>query len=305
MPPLRTCRRFATNPLLTVAQYPQLEGNINGPSVIAVPTWLPNPLGRYYMYFGHHQGTSIRLAYADALTGPWRLHEPGTLQLVQTPCYGHIASPDVHVNDAQQTIDMYYHGPLLVREEWMQDDLARQFPYLQGQRTLLARSQDGLHFVSGDRNLGPSYWRYFHWCQVGYALAMPGLLYRRQGQARDRFSAGPLLFGPEYRHFAVDASPEGLTVYTTRVGDTPERILGTRIDTRALWTQWTRGPMMEVLRPEYNYEGCEEPRVPSVRGAIHTPAHQLRDPCILRDAERVYLFYAIAGEQGIAGAELV
>ncbi|NET62179.1 MAG: hypothetical protein F6K47_40550, partial [Symploca sp. SIO2E6] len=30
--------------------------NINGPSLIRVPEWIENPLGRYYLYFAHHQG---------------------------------------------------------------------------------------------------------------------------------------------------------------------------------------------------------------------------------------------------------
>jgi hypothetical protein len=39
--------------------------NINGPAAIRVPEWIENPLGNYYLYFAHHQGTYIRLAYAD------------------------------------------------------------------------------------------------------------------------------------------------------------------------------------------------------------------------------------------------
>lgn len=91
-------QRFATNPLITPASSPTLGENINGPSVIRVPSWLPNPLGRYYLYFAHHAGTFIRLAYADDVQGPWRIYEPGTLHLEDAPAfYDHIASPDVHV----------------------------------------------------------------------------------------------------------------------------------------------------------------------------------------------------------------
>lgn len=303
MPLTGLFQRFATNPLLTVAQYPQLEDNINGPSVIETPAWLPNPLGRYYMYFAHHQGRSIRLAYADDLRGPWQLYEPGTLQLEETPCSGHIASPDVHVNEDRQSIEMYYHGPILSPQEWEQDDLTHRFPYLYGQRTLLARSADGVNFDSGTRILGPSYWRYFRFRQAGYALAMPGILYRQIGQDPEEFQEGPCLFGPECRHFAVDVCHEELTVYFSRAGDLPERILGTRLDTRDQWLHWTAGPLVEVLCPAAAYEGANEPLVASARGAIHEPAHQLRDPCILRQGDDVWLFYAIAGEQGIAGAK--
>ena len=35
--------------------------NINGPTVIKVPKWINDPLGRYYMYFAHHKGSHIKL----------------------------------------------------------------------------------------------------------------------------------------------------------------------------------------------------------------------------------------------------
>ena len=55
--------------------------NIQGPSLIRVPDWLENPLGVYYLYFADHKGSYIRLAYADELTGPWHIYQPGSLQL--------------------------------------------------------------------------------------------------------------------------------------------------------------------------------------------------------------------------------
>lgn len=38
--------------------------NVNGPSVLLAPEWMPEPPGRYLMYFAHHHGRSIRLAAA-------------------------------------------------------------------------------------------------------------------------------------------------------------------------------------------------------------------------------------------------
>ena len=61
-----------------------LGNNINGPSVIRVPGWVKLPLGKYYMYFAHHAGQFIRMAYADAVEGPWRIYEPGVLQASRT-----------------------------------------------------------------------------------------------------------------------------------------------------------------------------------------------------------------------------
>ena len=63
---LGTVRRFPQNPLITLASSPSLGDNINGPSIVRVPDWVERPLGRYYMYFAHHMGAFIRLAYADA-----------------------------------------------------------------------------------------------------------------------------------------------------------------------------------------------------------------------------------------------
>ena len=69
--------RLPTDPIITPALHDSLGGNINGPSLIRTPAWLPNALGRYYLYFAHHQGEFIRLAYADDLAGPWQVHAPG------------------------------------------------------------------------------------------------------------------------------------------------------------------------------------------------------------------------------------
>ena len=124
--------RFTGNPLITFASSPRLDvcapkyrpdypdcPSINGPSVIRVPEWIENPLGRYYMYFANHVGDHIRLAYADSPTGPWTVHEPGTLRLDQVDdvFWDHIASPDVHVDDQRQRILMYFHAPLANQRE--------------------------------------------------------------------------------------------------------------------------------------------------------------------------------------------
>ena len=120
-------QRLEGNPIVTPAMLSGTSGeDINGPSIIRVPDWLPNPLGRYYLYFAHHKGHYIRLAYAESLTGPWTVHEPGTLRLQQTRCdsiprsdmvaYKHVASPDVHVDDAAHKIRMYFHCNVFLGE---------------------------------------------------------------------------------------------------------------------------------------------------------------------------------------------
>ena len=119
-----------------------------------MPDWIPaservNPAANYYMYFAHHVGFNIRLAWAESLTGEWTLFNTGNAPDrawgvngnntgTQTPrsgvlslssgntgnnrvesnggnnliaANGHIASPDVHVDDVNQRILMYFHAP--------------------------------------------------------------------------------------------------------------------------------------------------------------------------------------------------
>ena len=73
--------RLCDGPIVGPETHPSIGDNIQGPSLIRVPDWVENPLGRYYLYFADHKGTYIRLAYADALTGPWQVHAPGSLHL--------------------------------------------------------------------------------------------------------------------------------------------------------------------------------------------------------------------------------
>ena len=77
-------QRLAENPLITVRSSPSLGGNVNGPTVIRVPAWVEHPMGKYYMYFANHMGDFVRLAYADRVTGPWTIHEPGVLHARDT-----------------------------------------------------------------------------------------------------------------------------------------------------------------------------------------------------------------------------
>jgi hypothetical protein len=58
--------------------------NINGPSLIRVPGFVAQPLGKYYLYFAHHKGSYIRLAYADNVEGPYTVYTPGALQLSES-----------------------------------------------------------------------------------------------------------------------------------------------------------------------------------------------------------------------------
>lgn len=295
-------RRFAQNPIIRPEMLPAADGaNINGPSLIRVPEWIPNRLGNYYLYFAHHNGKYIRLAYANQLAGPWRIYEPGTLHLEEAPgCKGHIASPEVVVDEERRQIRMYFHGP------------ARA---VAGQKTFVALSTDGLKFKASDAILGIFYWRVFRWDDWWYAMAKGGLLYRSRDGLRD-FELGRNPFpgsdarDPNYnnsgpRHVALHRVGPSLWVYYSSIGDAPERILRCRIDLTPDWKDWKTSAPEEVLRPETAYEGVNLPVKPSVAGAMKGPEHALRDPAIFVDTDgRVYLLYSVAGESGIAIAEL-
>jgi hypothetical protein len=299
--------RFSRNPIITREMLPGHDGeNINGPSLIRVPPWVDGALGRYYLYFAHHEGRYIRLAYADDLAGPWTIHEPGTLRVEDTICSDatesshagveHVASPDVHVDVELRQIRMYFHCPVHISGPNARDDSYQQV-------TLVATSSDGLSFKPGAEPLGNSYFRVFEWEGYYYALGMPGVFYRSADGLSD-FEEGPTLFTTHMRHSAVTVQDGNLLVLYTVVGENPERILLSRIDLTRDWMTWSATEPVVLLEPEFDWEGANRPHEPSVRGRAMKPVRQLRDPALFETGDRTYLLYAVAGESGIAIAEI-
>ena len=282
-------QRLPYNPIITqhIGDKRDLEGNINGPSLIRVPDWIENPLGHCYLYFAHHNGTYIRLAYAYRVDDPWQVYAPGTLKLEEAYAIQHVASPDVHVDNERREIRMYYHSP--VPEG--------------GQRTKVATSKDGIHFTAAPEVLGLSYFRVFQWDGWHYAIGMPGVLYRSKDGLTD-FQQGPTLFPENIRHCAVKLDGSTMSIYYSMVGEAPESIYQSSIDLTPDWMNWRATDQQMLLKPELDYEGADLPNEPSKRGAIMEPVNQLRDPCIFEENGNTYLLYSIAGEQGIAIAGL-
>ncbi len=265
----------------------RIGSNVNGPSLIRAPEWLPDRLGKYYLYFAHHKGRFIRLAHADQLEGPWEVYEPGTLHLKDSHCVDHVASPDVHVDDEARQIRMYYHG---VSESGRQE-------------SRVAVSEDGLSFRCFPERLGSSYFRVFRWNEYHYALGMPGIFYRSE-DGLTGFEGGPTLFSQNMRHSAVKLEGNTLTVFYSNAGDAPESILVATIELRPDWTSWRESAPVTVLEPEPDYEGADLPVEASVRGWAPERVRQLRDPAIFEEDGRTYLLYSVAGEDGLAIARL-
>jgi hypothetical protein len=224
--------RLPQNPIVTPASSDTLGDNINGPSLIRVPSWIKHPLGKYYLYFAHHGGKYIRLAYAAELQGPWHIYGPGTLRLEQAPrCYDHIASPDVHVDEGRRELRMYFHCPAGAAGSV---DITEQ-------KTFVARSTDGLKFTADTLPLGPAYFRVFKYGGYYYSIVRGGLLLRSR-EPRGAFEEGPTLIksddGRILRHAAVDLRGDLLRIYYSRIGDRSERILASDVRLKPDWTDW-------------------------------------------------------------------
>jgi len=300
-------KRLKKNPII----YPEMDKtigtNIAGPSLIRIPSWINNPLGKYYLYFAGHKGKYIRLAYSENLGGPWQIYRKGSLHLkdsffpISRPEMmkkseslqenePHIASPDVHIIDNLKEIRMYYHG--------LESNGA--------QVTRVARSNDGIDFkAEKEVVVNPPYFRVFRYNKYYYGMGMPGIFYRSTDGLTD-FKRGPMLFNYKVRHAALKVNNEHneLEIYWSRVGDAPERILLSIIDLNKNWLKWTPSDPIEIIRPEKDWEGANRPLRPSKRGPVSDYVCQLRDPFIFCEGENTYLLYSIAGEKGIAIAKI-
>ena len=171
-----TATRLGNNPIISTDTFDDAGAsggdNINGASVIRIPNWIPASErvdldAKYYMYFSNHAGDDIRLAWSASVTGPWSLFnaEGGSSPSrtegsnTQTPgngvfdidlgggtarpfessdvgVFNHVASPDVHIDDRNERIIMYFHG----------EQRNPVTPFVQNQKTFVATSKYGLNF---------------------------------------------------------------------------------------------------------------------------------------------------------------
>ena len=286
--------------------------NINGPCLIRVPSFIKNPLGKYYCYFAHHAGKYIRLAYSDKIEGPYKIYKNGTLHIKDTTGFNHIASPDVHIDCNKQQIIMYYHCPYNNN--------------ITPQSTLSAISSDGLNFISNNSNIIYPYFRKFTYNNFDYGLAMKkdfkkhntteipyfGLSWKSAPATNQKsvtavlkkvnnnwIEIGNIL--PFSRHACIMITDKIYILYTT-VGDNPEhiQICELLINRNNIQTNNSK----KFIEPDTEFEYDNIHSKPSVYGVTYDNVKELRDPYIFNENSNYYLLYTIGGEKGIAIAKI-
>jgi hypothetical protein len=320
-----TATRIGNAPLITVNTSASLTGNVNGPALTRVPDWVQHPLGHYYLYFANHKGKFIRLAYSDTVRGPWKIYEPGVLQLKETAfyrpqpdpsgnhLYSHVASPEIYIDNDSKKIILWAHGMWTDGKPWpavQSNEEAAEWLSKNGyeQYTQAFESVDGIHFTPHPAITKVSYLRVFPYHGSFYSVARLG----RVGRSEDPFGEFTLKqelfrdtpYAGRVRHTALLRRGDTLYVFFTAIGDAPEHVLVATVDLKQDWTEWKAVSPTDVLTSETSYECASLPASPSHAGDIDVPVHQLRDPGIFEENGKVYLLYSTCGEQGLALAEL-
>jgi len=204
----------------------------------------------------------------------------------------------VHLDYQNRRFVMYFHGPVAGADF---------------QRTFAATSNNGIDFAPIGVAIGPPYVRMFRHQEWHYGMfggKRTKLLRSRDGLSL--FELGPTLF-PQYenqavgpRHVAVQKlSEERLAVFYTRKGDAPEHVRVGHIDISGHWTEWRVDESRPLLTPKRDYEGGDVPLASSAQGMSKGREKALRDPAVFEENGRTWLLYAVAGESGIAIAELI
>ena len=326
--------------------------NINGPSLIRIPDWISpadraHPSAVYYLYFGHHTGDYIRMAWAANIIGPWNLYQIGSnvargnrgvldnggrdinvgngIVIEEN----HLASPDVHVDNENQRIIMYFHSGSSTFFNGNE---------MNGQFTWVSTSPYGLDFNGNIEpvRLAASYVRTFEHGNELYAFdnsADPkraldvnnpweppsnyysGATISNLWDARSgNFTQEPIednlgLSRAELRvrHTAVRLDGNTLQVFYTRRGDSPERVLMSTVNLNVGdFENWEFSfPPAEILTATSGWEGGQFEPEPSEAATAPENVNQIRDPYVFEDSDgSLYLIYAGNGEDALGIAAL-
>lgn len=337
------------NPIIEPSMFTNASDgeNINGPSLIRVPDWIAtgnraHASAQYYLYFAHHSGDYIRMAWAANIEGPYTLYDdsstPGNRGVLDNDeadivlidnhatypdLYieeNHLASPDVIVDDTNQRIIMYFHsGSSYYVDGVEQND----------QVTWASTSDYGLEFYNGIEpvQLGSSYFRIFEHGGEMYALDNGA----KTNKALDAANPWAIPNGHDFttqlweraadngfsddipestsdlriRHTGVHVVGNQLQAFYSRRGDFQERIQLSTIDMTADWESWDPTyPPIEILAPNPGWEGGERTLANSETSA-GVDLNQLRDPDIFEDSDgQLYVVYTGNGEGGLGIAKL-
>ena len=321
-----------SQPIITRSMFPsnrRSDGdNINGPSLIRIPNFISrgnrvNRDANYYLYFAHHNGEYIRMAWAENVTGPYRLYDAGAsigdrgvlddnrrrIDLdngvgIQD---NHIASPDVHVETSPNRIVMYFHA----------GGYRFNGRNINSQRSFVNTPSRGAEFRRRDIepvNLGESYFRVFEDNNTLYAMDNRGIprrarsfnnpwrptngyyngnslpeLWQRNNtdfyQNRIQSERGQSRSQRRIRHTGVRVAGREAQVFFSERGDSQEHIRLSRINLNVnSWNNWNPSyPGNEILRPVSGWEGGQYNRRTSEAGAAPERVNQLRDPDVFVD----------------------
>jgi len=276
--------------IITSKLFEKENDNIGTPCIIQVPDWIENKLGNLYMYFSNHDGTSIKLAYADSIEGPWAVVED-VLNLKATPCKTHIASPEVVIDEASKELKMYYHGN-----------------FNTGQGTLLATSKDGVAFTNTTKEmLCDFYLRIFTYNGTQYGIAKKGnkggIIYNVDNNFEPLFE-----FLPSSRHCHAIVKEDKLYITYSVMGHSPEHIRLCVLKLDEDVNKWDVLSDTPLIWPTFKYEGADTPVVVSHPGSATARfgkrIQELRDPFMFELNEKVHILYVTQGERAIAYAQL-
>ena len=106
------------------------------------------------------------------------------------------------------------------------------------------------------------------------------------------------------RHLCLLKRNEYLEIFFTKIGDKPERIYRGILSLIYEQKKWKVVKIKEILRPTKVYEGSKIKLKKSEPGPSKKIENAVRDPYILIDKNKTYLFYSIKGEKGIALAKI-
>ena len=318
--------------------------NINGPCMIRIPSWIPNNRransnARYYLYFGHHDGDYIRMAWSRNPDGPFTLYRANsstgsrgvfdtnntTISLdrgVQIP-RNHVASPNVHVDNDNRRIIMYFHsgeyrfeGRRINRQvSWVNtSDYGLDFRRRDTREVIFSASY--LNVFEWDRDLygfhndgGPVRARSFNspWAPTNNYYNgndLPDLWNRRSGNLFQD-ALGVSRSTRRVRHTGTRVSGNNAQVFYSIRGDRPERIYVSNISLRSNWNNWrVNAPGNELLRAVGGWEGGQI-NIATSQGGAQDNVNQLRDPYPFQDSDgSLYLLYSGQGEEGIGIAAM-